>query len=48
MLGERQKLAEVVKHHQINHNRGPAQPEGMGHYLQHSCGLGTFANMRGV
>ncbi|KAK6856039.1 hypothetical protein PG990_000538 [Apiospora arundinis] len=24
---ERQKLAEVVKHHQINHNRGPAQPE---------------------
>ncbi|KAK7935752.1 hypothetical protein PG985_001247 [Apiospora marii] len=25
--GERQKLAEVVKHHQINHNRAPAQPE---------------------
>ncbi|KAK8038144.1 hypothetical protein PG994_014911 [Apiospora phragmitis] len=24
---ERQKLAEVVKHHQINHNRAPAQPE---------------------
>ncbi|KAL7625402.1 hypothetical protein AAE478_004621 [Parahypoxylon ruwenzoriense] len=24
---ERQKLAEAVKHHQINHNRTPAQPE---------------------
>ncbi|KAI1853744.1 hypothetical protein JX266_001728 [Neoarthrinium moseri] len=24
---ERQKLAEAVKHHQINHARGPAQPE---------------------
>ncbi|KAI5862784.1 hypothetical protein GGS23DRAFT_66631 [Durotheca rogersii] len=24
---ERQKLAEAVKHHQINHNRAPAQPE---------------------
>ncbi|KAK8066370.1 hypothetical protein PG997_013117 [Apiospora hydei] len=24
---ERQKLAEIVKHHQVNHNRAPAQPE---------------------
>ncbi|KAI0005169.1 hypothetical protein F4779DRAFT_633571 [Xylariaceae sp. FL0662B] len=24
---ERQKLAEAVKHHQINHHRTPAQPE---------------------
>ncbi|KAI1391209.1 uncharacterized protein F4822DRAFT_177572 [Hypoxylon trugodes] len=24
---ERQRLAEAVKHHQINHNRTPAQPE---------------------
>ncbi|KAI2623331.1 hypothetical protein GGR54DRAFT_48043 [Hypoxylon sp. NC1633] len=24
---ERRKLAEAVKHHQINHNRTPAQPE---------------------
>ncbi|KAI2473708.1 hypothetical protein F4781DRAFT_245 [Annulohypoxylon bovei var. microspora] len=25
---ERQRLAEAVKHHQINHNRTPAHPEG--------------------
>lgn len=24
---ERQRLAEIVKHHQINHNRTPEQPE---------------------
>lgn len=26
--GERHKLAEVVKHHQISHSRSPAEPEG--------------------
>ncbi len=26
--GERQKLAEAVRHHQINHTRMPVQPEG--------------------
>lgn len=27
-VGERHKLAEVVKHHQISHSRSPAEPEG--------------------
>lgn len=26
--GERHKLAEVVKHHQVSHNRSAAEPEG--------------------
>jgi hypothetical protein len=27
-IGERQRLAEAVRHHQINYTRMPAQPEG--------------------
>ena len=30
-LEERQRLAEAVKHHQINHNTVPEQPEGRLH-----------------